>query len=132
MNSSSREFWLHVRFTIRKTSLRHRPLTLLHSSLIAVEQRVQPGAVVHHKDAASGPLGGHASFPLDVQGHLNRQPSLTLTARITSHGRRVNASSSPRGLSGRTRPFLLDTAPPAGIRERHSPGWCGPLTAAQI
>lgn len=81
-------------------SPQYGPLTLLHSSLIAVEQRVQPGAVVHHKHAASGPLGGHASFPLDVQGHLNRQPSLTLTAWITSHGKRVAASSSPRGPSG--------------------------------
>lgn len=58
-------------------------LTLLHSSLVAVEQSVQSGTVVHHEHPSSGTFGGHASFPLDVQCHLNRQPSITVTLLLT-------------------------------------------------
>lgn len=63
---------------------RNVSLTFLHSSLIAVKQCVEPGTVVHHKDSAPRPFGGHASFPLDIQGHLHRQLSIILTLLITS------------------------------------------------
>lgn len=47
-------------------------LTLPNSSLVAVEQSVQSGTVIHHKHSSSRPFGGHAPFPLDVQCHLNK------------------------------------------------------------
>jgi len=44
-------------------------LTPLHSPLVGVEERGQPGAVVHHKGAALGSLRGDAAV-LQVQGEL--------------------------------------------------------------
>lgn len=51
--------------------MHHKTLTLLHSSLVAVEQSVQPGTVIHDEHSSPRPFGGHAPFSLDVQRHLN-------------------------------------------------------------
>lgn len=128
--------------------LKSTTLTLFHSSLVAVEQSVQSGTVVHHKHSSSRPFGGHAAFPLDVQCHLNRQPSIILTPRITSKSKLSSLSpwtetcSKPTGRSRQTQSFLINqisTTPPAWhiqVQTHHSKDdsqdWCGPLTAAQI
>lgn len=51
-------------------------LTVSHSSLIAVKQRVQSGAVIHHKHASSRSFDGDAALLLHVQRHLHRKPSV--------------------------------------------------------
>lgn len=58
-------------------------LTLLNSSLVAVEKRVQSGTIIHHKHSSSWSFGWHAPFPLDVQRHL-RQTAVNLSDSCTA------------------------------------------------
>lgn len=83
---SGLSYWLFVMLLIIETK-QNTNLTLLHSSLVAVEQSVKSGAVVHHKHSSSRPFGGHAPFPLDVQCHLNGLLSIILTRLITSQSK---------------------------------------------
>lgn len=70
------------------SKMKKKVLTLLHSSLVAVEQRVQPGAVIHHKHSSLRPLGGNTALTLNVQRHLNSQPSVGETSLIVANAKR--------------------------------------------
>lgn len=61
-------------------------LTPLHSPLVSVKERGQPGTVVHHKGAALGSLCGDAAV-FQVQGDLkagrSHSPGCSAQSRST-------------------------------------------------